>query len=780
LTALQGGKNRLFSYQVHKIMDRHQTIFIYSVLAFATLAIFWQVHSFEFTNYDDDKYVSENSHISTGLKWDNIVWVFTNEHNGNWHPLTGLSHILDCELFGLKPGWHHIINLFFHTINVLLLFTVLKQMTGTTWQSAFTAALFALHPLHVESVAWIAERKDVLSTFFWVLTMAVYFRYAKNPSVVSYIFTLVLFVLGLMSKPMVVTLPFALLLIDYWPLNRLDVKNKRQLYRLILEKIPFFIFSAASSIITFLVQKSAGAVGRTEVFPLTSRVANAVVSYMTYIMKMLWPMRLAVFYPHPENKLPYWQVFSAGILLAAITICVICFAAKYKYLATGWFWYLGTLVPVIGLVQAGIQAMADRYTYIPLIGLFIIVAWGATDLLRNWKHRFIVLGISSTIIISILSFRTMVQTSYWHDSRVLFEHALKVTKRNYLAYNKVAYCLMEEGKYDEAINRIQSALQLKPHYAEALNNLGFSYTKLDRWPEAIEAYKLAIKIKPSFANAQYNLGFAYLHLGRTDEAIDAFKQAINCMPDYAEAYFYLGLIHLRLDSAADAVKDFEQAVKIKPDFAQVYYYLGTAYKKLSRTNDEMQAYFQAIKIKPDYAEAYNNLGILFTQVGRFQEAVTAFTNVARLKPDDADVYNNLGTAYGRLDRFAEAVQALQQAVRIKPDLVSAHYNLGVAYGNLGRYQEAIKAYQQVIRLKPDDVETYCELGNIYGKLGQLRDAIEAYKQAIRIKPDYAKAYLGLGLAYSFAGDTQAAMEQHKILKTLNPELADQLSEVIYK
>ncbi len=543
--------------------EKYKNLIVMALLTITVLAVFWQVHKFEFINYDDDKYVNENSHISTGLAWQNIKWVFTNEHASNWHPLTGLSHILDCQLFDLKPGLHHLVNLFWHIANTLLLFIVLRKMTAVTWQSAFVAALFALHPTHVESVAWISERKDVLSTCFWILTMAAYFSYVQKPNAARYILALVLFAMGLMAKPMLVTLPFVLLLLDYWPLDRLDVVNTSRIYRLLREKIPFFILSAISSVITFVVQKSAGAVQQIEVMPLAVRVPNAVVSYGKYILKMIWPTRLAAFYPHPGENLPPWQVLTAIVSLVLITIFIIRFARNYRYLFTGWFWYLGTLIPVIGLVQVGNQALADRYTYISFIGLFIIVAWGTNDLLTSWKYRKVLQPALSIVIVLILSVCSWWQTSYWRNSQTLFEHTLKVTNGNYVAHNNLALALSRQNKLDEALNHIHRALQINPNYFDAYNNLGMVYIKLDRCPEAMQACLQAIKINPANPLPYSNLGVINLRLKQYQQAILNFQKAIRIKPDFIQAHVGLGIAYFETGDKDSAMKEYEILRKIE-------------------------------------------------------------------------------------------------------------------------------------------------------------------------------------------------------------------------
>ncbi len=441
---------------------KKRLLIISLLLIIATFMAFWQVTHCDFINFDDPEYVTDNRHVQDGLTVEGILWAFTTGHAANWHPLTWISHMVDVQLFGLQPGWHHLTNLLFHLANTLLLFLVLNRMTKALWQSAFVAALFALHPLHVESVAWVAERKDVLSTFFWMLTMGMYVSYVARPGLTRYLTLLLCFALGLMAKPMLVTLPFVLLLLDYWPLQRLEQKKPPQEVRkplskdkkrtppvkapvqpvdhwplirpLLTEKIPLFVLAVLSSIVTYLVQHHGGAVESLEAFPPSARVANAFVSYSTYMVKMLWPTNLAVFYPHPRWW-PLWQVLGSVVLLIAITVLAIRGAKKRPYAAVGWLWYVGTLVPVIGVVQVGSQAMADRYTYIPLVGLFIIVAWAVPELLKKWPYRKEALIVLSALCLLCLFLVTWRQVGYWRNSIALYDHALEVTDANSLIHN---------------------------------------------------------------------------------------------------------------------------------------------------------------------------------------------------------------------------------------------------------------------------------------------------------------------------------------------------------
>ena len=565
-------------------------IFTYFALILGTLLVFWQVRNFGFVNYDDSDYVYENQHVLNGLTGDGVIWAFTTNHSGNWHPLTWLSLMLDCQLFhaaslpgGANPGWMHFMNLLLHLANTLLLFAILRKMTGALWPSAFVAAAFAIHPMHVESVAWIAERKDVLSTMFLLLTLAAYVSYVRRRGPVRYALTLLLFALGLLAKPMLVTLPILLLLLDYWPLEQIgrhrteDASQKVSAVRLIAEKIPFIALSIVSSVITFLSQLGSKAVAHIDALALKDRVANAFLSYARYIGKLFWPQNLAAFYPFDVNSFAFWQVAGCVLLLLVISIFVIRFGRNQKYLPVGWFWFVATLVPVIGLVQVGRQAFADRYTYISYIGLFVMIAWGLPELLSKWPQRKITLGLSMIISLTTLGICTHRQVSFWNNSFTLFSHAIEVTQNNYIAHNNLGVAYDSIGRWEDAVEAYKQTIKIKPDYAEAHYNLGVAYGKVGRGQDEIEAYKRAIKIKPAYAKAYYNLGVSYEDLGCHQDAIEAYKQAIRVKPDYAEAYINLGVTNYKIGRYQDAVEAYKQAVRIKPDFAQTHYNLGVTY-----------------------------------------------------------------------------------------------------------------------------------------------------------------------------------------------------------
>ena len=539
-------------------------VVICTFLILATFCIYSQLKDYEFINFDDDLYITNNLNVQAGLSSESVLWAFTTSHPPYWHPVTWLSHIIDYQLYGLHPKGHHLTNLFFHISSVLILFIVLLRMTGALWQSGFVAAMFALHPLNVESVAWIAERKNVLSTLFWLITVWAYIYYSEKPNLKRYGLVFFFFTLGLMSKPTLVTLPFVLLLLDYWPLGRLKLgqergidevldkktTNRSEFLQLLLEKIPLLLLAIGLSIATFYFQKIAGAVKSLDVFPLQARLANAMVSYFDYLGKMIWPSGLSILYPHPGNNLSTWQVILCGMALAGITIFSIRLIRKVPYFAVGWFWYVGTLIPVIGVVQVGGQAMADRYAYIPLIGVFIILSWGVPELISKWRFKGNVLSISAAIIIPILLVTTWGQVNHWKNSITLFKHTIEVTDKKYpnfaIIHNNLGTALFAGGKNEEAISHYMKAINLKSNHTLAHYNLGIALFANGKAEKAISHYNMAIKLNPDFTNAHYNLGVVLLQKGEIKEAANYFREALKLKPDFVAARDNLKLSLLRL------------------------------------------------------------------------------------------------------------------------------------------------------------------------------------------------------------------------------------------
>jgi len=552
---------------------KYRTPLICLALAVATFIAFEQVRNYDFVSYDDDPYITDNPNVNKGLSLKSVIWAFKSGHMSNWHPVTWLSHMLDCQLFGVNPGRHHLVNVLFHIANTLLLFGILKNMTGTLWRSAFVAAAFAVHPLHVESVAWIAERKDVLSTLFWMLTILAYYYYAKRSGIARYLLVVILFALGLMAKPMLVTLPFVLLLLDYWPLNRLQlrVQNGAKIsipYHLIIEKVPLFILAAGSSVITFLVQQKGGSVAQIENVPLKLRTCNALVSYVGYICKMIYPRGLAVLYPLRPHGAVLWLSIVSFIILAVVSVCVLFAFRKRRYLIVGWLWYLGTLIPVIGLVQVGMQAMADRYSYLPLIGIFIMIAWGIHELLAKWRYRKVIPAVLAGIVLIGFLLCTRIQVRHWQNSLTLYKHALAVTENNYVIHCNYGSYLNEGGRHEEAIEHCQKALQLKPDYADAHNNFGVMMIQNGKLEDAIEHFQKALQLKPDYADAHNNLGNALGSLGKHEQAIEHFQQVLKLKPDYADAHYNLAVVLLRQNKVAEGIAYWKEALRLKPDWSQ--------------------------------------------------------------------------------------------------------------------------------------------------------------------------------------------------------------------
>jgi Tfp pilus assembly protein PilF len=599
-------------------------------LVIAPLAVFWQLGSADFISYDDRDYVTENIHIRHGITPAAIEWAFRTDHAANWHPLTWMSHMLDVQAFGSNPHRHHMVNLLFHVANTLLLFLVLYRMTGALWKCAFVAAAFALHPLHVESVAWVSERKDVLSTFFWMLTTAAYVRYVELQRLRAYLIVLAFFALGLMAKPMLVTLPFTLLLLDYWPLQRIPfpwaggkstIGSRKKLEPaaeppsplpiqpvprtsyLLVEKIPFFFLAAVSCVVTFIAQRNGGAIRSFESFPLGVRIANAVVSYAVYMEKTIWPGGLAVFYPHPGLR-PLWQIFAAGLLLAIITCIALRKAAKIPFLAVGWLWFVGTLVPVIGIVQVGSQAWADRYTYVPLVGLFIMIAWGLPVLLKGFRRAGEALFAMAVVALAAASVCTWIQVGYWHDSLTLFNHAIQVTGRNAVAYYNRGMAYIKLADYRQAISDCNRAVEINPKYSDAYNNRAIAYMKLGDYGNAVSDYTRIIEMDKNYAKAYLNRGSAYAGLGDFRQAVSDYTRAIEIDPAYADPYSNRGVAYIKLGENQQALSDYDRAIEIDPENADVYYNRGLAYGKQGDPQHAVEDLQKAARLNSEPAKNY--------------------------------------------------------------------------------------------------------------------------------------------------------------------------------
>jgi Tfp pilus assembly protein PilF len=614
-----------------------QALAICLLLVAVTLVVYWPVTRCDFVNYDDPDYFSSNTHVQAGLTSDNVVWAFSTGCASNWHPLTWLSLMLDRELSGAGPAGPHFTNLLFHLANTVLLFLLLRRLTLATWRSAFVAALFALHPLHVESVTWISERKDVLSTFFGLLALDAWGRCVEKSKVQSpksklfYGLALVFFALGLMSKPMLVTLPFLMLLLDWWPLGRVaggggrgpsvPVRESHMalnsqlsiLNQLVVEKIPFFLLSAISCVVTFIVQQKGGAVVRLVRIAMAGRMENTFVAYTRYLAKTFWPSPLANPYPYPDHWGGVHIIYAVALIVGLCAVAGLQ-ARRFPFAATGWFWFVGTLVPVIGLVQVGNQSMADRYTYLPLIGIFMIAAWGLAAICASWRLPKPVAGILAAVLLTACGLRTRDQIGYWQNSGTLCRHALAVTENNFVACNNLGTWLSKNGEVTSAMDWFRQSFQIRPDNPDALYNLGNAFAKLGNWDEAISHYHRALQMAPDQPDILNNLGFALAAKKQFADAIACFEAALKLNPDYADAHNNFATVLFIQKRFDEAVRHFREALRITSGNPQIYSNLGDALVKQGQTAEAVRCYLEALRLKPGDPQIKAKLQALGAQI----------------------------------------------------------------------------------------------------------------------------------------------------------------------
>jgi protein O-mannosyl-transferase len=699
-----------------------RTIGFSLLLAAGTLALYWQVGRFEFTNFDDPDYAANNRYVLMGLTAESVRWAFHNPYA--WHPVTWLSHLLDGQLFGVNPGAFHRVNALFHAANTVLLFLALWRMTGAEGRSAFVAALFALHPLHVESVAWVAERKDVLSAFFWMLALLCYAEYARKPRAWRYLLVLGCFALGLMAKPMVVTLPFVLLLLDYWPLGRLHLGSsaaslrspgsgpRTPISRLLLEKVPFLALSVAVSFVTLHYRQQWGKLDM-EMFPLPTRAANALVAYARYLGKAILPEDLAVIYPHP-GAWPAWTVVGACLLLGFVSLTAFIVLRRMPYVMVGWLWFLGTLIPVLGLVQVTPESMADRYTYLPLIGVFIAVAWGANDLAARLPQRRIVLAAAAALAIALCAVGTWRQLRHWQNSITLFSHAVAVTTDNARArYNLgqaisiLSQSVAAQGRAADAtalaeasIQHYEEALRIRPTFQEAHNNLALALATLGRVTEATNHYAEALRLAPKNDAAHYNYANALAALGQFDAAIGHFQTAIQLDPSNPLAHFGLARVFELQGRAPDALAHYRDAVRLAPRYAEAHYSLGALLATQGQPAAAVPNLMEAIRLQPRAADAHTKLGMALAATGRTREALAHYREGLRLKADQPEALNNLAwmLATHPQAEFRDGKEAVQSAERAceltarrQPVFLGT---LAAAYAEAGLFDKATAAARE--------------------------------------------------------------------------------------
>ncbi len=667
-------------------------LFISLFLLIVTFAVYSPVRNYEFINFDDNIYVTENKHVKNGLSAESIQWAFKvikTDEIAYWHPIAELAHMLDCQFFGVNPGMHHLSNLFYHLLNSLLLFLVFIRMTGAIWKSAFVAAVFALHPINVDSVAWIAERKNLVSTSLWFLTMLGYVYYALRPTVLRYFLVLTTFSLGLMAKPMLVTLPCVLLLLDYWPMNRIkgdrgnwshnksipansDAKfHKTSVYRLIFEKIPMLCLSFVAIWLSFYSLQSNGQIINETTQPIALRISNSLISYIHYIWHLIFPINFAIFYPFP-TVISLWKSMGAALALIMITGLVITHAKKKSYMVTGWLWFLGTLVPVIGLIQGGLwPAMADRWAYVPFIGLFIILTWGIPDLfLRFRKKKIILAGLAITTILTLIIL-TSAHLKHWQNSYTLFQHALKVTQNNHIAHIQVGLYLSENNNYQKAIPHFKKAIEIMPTDSGAHEQIAIAYSNMKDYPKALYHYEKALLFAPSSAGLFNKIGNVYTKMQQHDNALKYYLEAITIDPNDPKFYNNLGAARYLTGKFDLAIIEIKKAIKRKPDYAEAYYNLGLVHLKTGDNVEATRNFLKTVQYEPNYKEAHNNLAKLYYNNGNMEKAIVHYAEAVRISPEDEIAQFNIGIVLYYLNHQEKAIKHFQEALRLNPDYANA-------------------------------------------------------------------------------------------------------------
>ena len=788
-----------------------QVVCVCVLLVLAVLAVFGRTAHSEFVAYDDDQYVYENPVVQRGLSLKSIGWAFTHTQVGNWIPLTALSHMLDCQMFGLHAGGHHLVNVLWHAANAVLLFLVLRHLTGSLWRSAFVAALFAVHPLRAESVAWVSERKDVLSGFFFLLAIGAYAGYVEKRRATSfassfgtptecgkaaedgergkgklfYALVVVFFTLGLLAKSMVATLPFVLLLLDYWPLGRMrgsqrsEVRSQKTdggeqrypsvpFWRLVREKVPLFLLSIGACVATASVPGLV--LANAERLPLLERMGNAVVSYVVYLRQMIFPAGLATPYPIVPGGQPYWKVCLAMMLLAAISAAVVTWRKTRPWLLTGWLWYLGMLFPVIGIVQISSDAgHADRYTYLPEIGLAAAGIWAVAEWCARWEGRRVVLGGLGAGVVCALGVWGYHQTSYWRSSKTLWTRALACTSGNSVAHNALGLVFIKDGKTAEAIQEFRKALSIKPDYIAALNNLGNVFANDGKVEEAVQAYQKALAVKPDDLSVLNDFGVLLAKDGKLEEAIAEYRKALKINPDFAEAHLNLGIALGHNGQREESIEQYRKALKIQPGYTEAWGNLGVALFSMGEKEQAIACYRKALEIDPTYVDAEYNLGYALALEGKTEEAIAQYRKALEIKPDYAFAFNGLGAAFYGKEEWDESIAQYRKALEIKPDFTAARRGLDKALLRKGEFDEVMARFNRTAASSPDLLTKWCNLGNDYLQTGNLDKAILCYRQATKANPRSADACANLGLASFQKGEIREAIDAWQRSLEINPD-----------
>ncbi|MFT3783927.1 MAG: tetratricopeptide repeat protein [Nibricoccus sp.] len=717
------------------------------VLFLATLVLFSRALTCDFLDYDDPDFLTQNPAVQAGLSWQTVGEAFTTSDAGNWYPITRLSHVVAWQFLGAHPRGHHAINVILHAGSAVLAFLTLRRLTASFWRSATCAALFAWHPLRVESVAWIAERKDVLSVFFGLLSLLAYANYAlsltdrRTSRIGLYLLSLISYVLSLLSKPMLVTLPFVLLLLDAWPLQRWapvqtttnneSANDQRSIIQLLVEKVPFIFAALASCVVTFVVQQNDG--GITNAFSLGSRVENAVVSIGRYLQKFTWPVDLAAPYAHPEHWPIGTIVVSAAVLASLLIIAALCHR-KRPWILVGITWFLATLIPVLGLLQSGLQAMADRYSYIPSLGLGIALVWTINDLLNTSKHRFAIGATMATITLLLLGCWTWKQTAYWSNSQRLFEHTLLLNENNYLAHTYLGTTLANAGRLDEAARHYQRAIELSPTYAAAHFGLGSVLEKRGNRTQALDYYQKAVTLRPNYPQALFGLGLTLLKDGRPAEAFSQFSSAAKYDPRSSHAERGLGLAEMELNHLPEAIRHFKRALALNPRSSVILRDLGRAYMAAGQPHEAAEFLLHATEKVLADPNLYFDLGVALEAENRNSEAEAAYAKSLQLNPRSAEAHYNLGVLMLNRDDLDSAKAHFRMAAQSHPDFGLAFFGLGIVHAQQGHGEDAVINLRKALALMPNHAETHNALGFALSQLGSNSEALTHWEIAYKLDP----------------------------------------------
>jgi tetratricopeptide (TPR) repeat protein len=754
-----GGRN-FGSHSSRKILEDRPSFFVCVGLAFVTLLVYCRVARFDFTNFDDPYFIYANPMVSNGLTIKGVFWGLTTSYYDWWHPIMWWSHMLDCQLFGLRPGLHHLENLGFHVANTLLVFGLLRRSTGAWKRSAFVAALFALHPVHVESVAWLAERKDVLSTFFFLLCLWTYLDYVQeraaqsSRSSHSYRLTLLLYVLGLMTKPMILTLPFVMLLLDCWPLRRIAAWSPDgrasaaglPWFTLVMEKVPFFALTIGSCLVTYLGMKAGHNLVSGEEVHWSLRFTNVPVSYTRYLGKIFWPANMAVFYPRPMHW-EFWQVAGAVLVLILLSALAIVYMRPAPYFMFGWLLFLGVLVPVIGIIPNGAYSMADRYTYVPSIGIFVACVWGLAEISVRWKHRDAILTAAAALTLVVCSSLTWHQIGFWRNNYTLWDHCVAVTRDNAIAHFQWGWALQSDGREKEAIPHYREALRIQPGFLNANLNLGVALAAAGELREATNYFGKALRIKPGYDKANINLGNALCRLEDFSGATNCYAQVLTVDPNDGSTHRVYALALVELGDFTGAISHANEALRLDPNDFWASVFKGRALSGLGKSGEAMQCYYAALRLKPQCDDAYYRIALEWLKGGRSDEALLALTETLKINPASDDAHFQLGVILAKLRRTGEALAHYREALRLKPDSPETLNNLAWILATAPEAEfrngaEAAAFARRACELTSSQNPVYLgTLAAACAESGQFEQAVDAAQKACDIASSHGETAL---------------------------------------